>query len=80
MNTRIIKSNSHYRHYKGKLYKVIGIARESHTDTSMVIYEDIYSHSLIVNSLEKFNELVDQTLYPNSQKYKYEEVGDFFAE
>ena len=31
-----------YRHYKGKDYKVIGIARHSETAEELVVYEPLY--------------------------------------
>lgn len=33
-----------HRHYKGGLYRVIGVARHSETDESLVIYEHVWPH------------------------------------
>lgn len=33
-----------YRHYKGKLYKVIAIARHSETLEDLVVYECLYEN------------------------------------
>lgn len=33
-----------YRHYKGKEYAVIGIARHSETEEPMVVYQTLYGH------------------------------------
>ena len=49
-----------YRHYKGKEYEVIGIARHSETREVMVVYKALYSidgmgeASLWVRPLEMF--------------------------
>jgi hypothetical protein len=31
-----------YRHYKGNMYRVIGVARHSETDEELVVYEPLY--------------------------------------
>ncbi len=33
-----------YRHYQGKLYEVIGVARHSETLERMVVYKGLYDH------------------------------------
>jgi hypothetical protein len=48
-----------YRHYKGKEYEVIGIARHSETEEEMVVYRTLYGdHSLWVRPLGMFVENV----------------------
>jgi hypothetical protein len=34
-----------YRHYKGQLYEVIGVARHSETEEAVVMYRTLYNHS-----------------------------------
>ena len=34
--------NGRYRHFKGKFYEVIGIARHSETEEPMVVYRALY--------------------------------------
>ncbi len=48
-----------YKHYKGGLYKVIGIAKHSETKEKMVVYRSIDDeHDLWVRPFEMFKEEV----------------------
>tara|TARA_R110002111_G_scaffold40156_3_gene75276 strand:- start:34 stop:264 length:231 start_codon:yes stop_codon:yes gene_type:complete len=49
-----------YRHYKGKDYEVIDIARHSETDEKLVVYRCLYGDfSLWVRPLSMFRETVN---------------------
>jgi len=49
-----------YRHYKGKEYEVIGIAKHSETLEEMVVYRAMYGENeLWVRPLEMFLEEVE---------------------
>ena len=49
-----------YRHYKGKEYTVIGVARHSETDEELVVYRQEYGdHGLWVRPLAMFIETVE---------------------
>ena len=49
-----------YRHYKGKEYTVIGVARHSETQEQMVVYRQEYGdHSLWVRPKAMFMEAVE---------------------
>ncbi|OZB15189.1 MAG: hypothetical protein B7X58_06820 [Marinobacter sp. 34-60-7] len=49
-----------YRHYKGKDYEVIGVARHSETEEPLVVYRCLYGdYSLWVRPLAMFQETVD---------------------
>lgn len=49
-----------YRHYKGKDYDVIGVARHSETEEPLVVYRCLYGdYSLWVRPLAMFQETVD---------------------
>ncbi|KVE28923.1 hypothetical protein WS67_07415 [Burkholderia singularis] len=53
-----------HRHYKGGLYRVIGVARHSETEESVVVYEQLWpkARSLWVRPEAMFNEtLADAT-------------------
>lgn len=50
-----------YRHYKGKEYRVIGVAKHSETLEDVVVYEALYENTssrLWVRPLSMFNEIV----------------------
>jgi hypothetical protein len=50
----------HYRHYKGKLYEVIGVARHSETEELMVVYRCLYgAYPLWMRPLAMFTGMVD---------------------
>ena len=43
---RKIKINSLYKHFKGHIYKVIAIGKNSEDLTDMVVYENIENHEI----------------------------------
>ncbi|MFT2816716.1 DUF1653 domain-containing protein [Leifsonia sp. A12D58] len=48
-----------YRHYKGNLYEVIGVARHSETEEQLVVYKPLYGEGgLWVRPLQMFTETV----------------------
>ena len=49
-----------YRHYKGRDYQVIDVARHSETEELMVVYRTLYGdHDLWVRPLDMFTEEVE---------------------
>jgi hypothetical protein len=55
-----IVSTGRYRHYKGKEYTVIGVARHSETEEELVVYRKEYDdHGLWVRPLAMFMESVE---------------------
>lgn len=48
-----------YRHYKGNLYRVIGIATHSETLESMVVYEPLGKAGLWVRPMAMFIEKIE---------------------
>ncbi|MBW7471802.1 DUF1653 domain-containing protein [Marinobacter sp. M216] len=63
-----------YRHYKGKDYQVIDLARHSETEEWMVVYRCLYGdHSLWVRPLSMFRETVELA---GEQVPRFSRVGD----
>lgn len=53
-----------YRHFKGNLYEVIGVARHSETQEEMVVYRALYGeHGLWVRPAAMWTETVDRDGY-----------------
>lgn len=48
-----------YKHFKGNLYKVVGIAKHSETREDMVVYESLRNNTLWVRPISMWNEEVD---------------------
>lgn len=60
-----------YRHYKGKHYEVIGVAKHSETNENMVVYRPLYGErGLWVRPLKMFEETM-----PNGTK-RFEYCGE----
>ncbi len=64
-----------YRHFKGDLYIVEGVALHHETREEMVIYRGLYGDGthLFVRPKDNFLEEVDHVKYPDyKQKYRFE--------
>ncbi len=49
-----------YRHYKDKLYQVIGVARHSETEEEFVVYRPLYGErGLWIRPLQMFDETIE---------------------
>lgn len=63
--------NGRYRHYKGRDYEVIGVARHSETEEEMVVYRTLYgNYDLWVRPVGLFQETVEIDGAPQP-RFKY---------
>lgn len=72
MNLKIGK----YRHYKGKEYEVIGIARHSESLEELVVYKALYQpegENLWVRPLKMFTENV---MVDGKQMLRFQYIGE----
>lgn len=65
-----------YRHFKGNIYQVRVLARDSETQKEKVVYQAMYPpFTCWVRDLEEFSGEVDHGRYPDvEQKYRFEKV------
>lgn len=62
-----------YRHYKGKEYEILGIAKHSETLEEFVVYRALYGeHQIWIRPLKMFTEMV---IVDGIQKHRFEFIG-----
>lgn len=68
--------NGIYKHFKGNIYKVLCVAKDSETLDDLVVYQDTSNPNKIwVRKLDIFLSKVDKTKYPSvSQEYRFEYI------
>lgn len=67
-----------YRHFKGRYYQVLSIAKHSETDELFVVYQALYgSHEIYVRPYDMFFENLDEKQYPEAtQKERFKKVAE----
>ncbi|MCR4655590.1 MAG: DUF1653 domain-containing protein [Lachnospiraceae bacterium] len=67
------KEHEVYRHFKGRYYQVIAVARHTEYDEELVIYRPLFEGGEVyARPLESFMSEVDREAYPNArQKYRF---------
>jgi len=81
MIEREIQIGKKYKHFKGKMYKVLDIVYDSESNNDeefkkIVVYQALYGDNLKwARPYDMFNSLVDKEKYPDvTQEYRFEEV------
>lgn len=74
---RKIEIGKVYKHFKGHIYKVIALGKDSEDLSLKVVYQNTLNGDVWIRNYDEFNSKVDSTKYPNvSQEYRFEEIHD----
>lgn len=77
MDSKMPSAGDFYKHFKGKLYQIKMLAKDSETGETQVVYQAMYPpFQCWVRPLDMFLEPIDNSKYPNvTQKNRFEKVN-----
>lgn len=73
-----IKKGQIYRHFKGDLMKIVGIAKHSEDLSELILYVHVKEENPTIwaRPIDMWNEKIDKQKYPNAtQEYRFELVS-----
>ena len=74
MDKREIHPGAKYRHFKGKDYLVLYVARHSETLEQMVVYQQLYgTNGIWVRPLDMFMDIVERD---GKRMHRFEEITE----
>ena len=76
---RKVKKGETYKHFKGHVYRIIAIGKDSEDTSLKVVYQNVYDENDVwIRDYDMFLSEVDHEKYPDiEQKYRFELVkGD----
>ena len=76
MAGRVPVSGEFYRHFKGKLYQIVAVAKDCNSGQPLVVYQALYEpYQCWARELREFISPVDREKYPDAkQAYRFERV------
>ncbi len=73
MERHIPQPGEVYRHFKGNVYEIVLIARDSETLEEKVVYKNVDGTAAYVRALAMFMSPINKEKYPNAtQEYRFE--------
>ncbi len=75
-NGKVPAPMEQYRHFKGKLYQVLALAKDAGTNEDVVVYQGLYPPFAVwTRPLREFTEELDPGRYPRAgQRYRFERI------